>query len=49
MIGGLGNQLFQIFATAAYALKYNRRFVLPNYIYGQDIYYIEIFTKIYNL
>jgi hypothetical protein len=31
MKGGLGNQLFQIFATAAYALKYNRIFVLPNY------------------
>ena len=30
MIGGLGNQLFQIFATAAYALKYNRRFVISD-------------------
>jgi len=29
--GGLGNQLFQIFATVAYALQRNRRFVLPNY------------------
>jgi hypothetical protein len=31
MQGGLGNQLFQIFATVAYALQRNRRFVLPNY------------------
>jgi hypothetical protein len=31
MTGGLGNQLFQIFATIAYAIKYNRILVLPNY------------------
>jgi hypothetical protein len=27
LCGGLGNQLFQIFATIAYALKYKHRFV----------------------
>jgi len=27
LMGGLGNQLFQIFATIAYALRYNRPFV----------------------
>tara|TARA_B110000858_G_scaffold141594_1_gene160699 strand:- start:6578 stop:7420 length:843 start_codon:yes stop_codon:yes gene_type:complete len=27
--GGLGNQLFQIFACISYALKYNRKFVIP--------------------
>lgn len=27
--GGLGNQLFQIFATIAYALEYNHEFIFP--------------------
>ena len=27
LMGGLGNQLFQIFATMAYALRYNRPFL----------------------
>jgi len=34
-IGGLGNQLFQIFATLAYGMKYGRRIVFtisPKYI-----------------
>jgi len=29
LMGGLGNQLFQIFATIAYAIKYNHRFIFP--------------------
>ena len=29
LMGGLGNQLFQIFATIAYSYKYNCKFVLP--------------------
>jgi hypothetical protein len=29
LIGGLGNQLFKIFATIAYALEYNHSFVFP--------------------
>ena len=28
-MGGLGNQLFQIFATIAYALKHSHRFIFP--------------------
>jgi len=54
MIGGLGNQLFQIFATAAYALKHNRRFVLPNYqgmvgidgISSRPTYWDTLFLKL---
>jgi hypothetical protein len=29
LMGGLGNQLFQIFATIAYALKHSHRFIFP--------------------
>jgi len=29
LMGGLGNQLFQIFTTIAYGIKYNRRIVFP--------------------
>jgi hypothetical protein len=31
LLGGLGNQLFQIFTTISYALEHNINFVLPNY------------------
>jgi hypothetical protein len=31
LIGGLGNQLFQIFTTLAYSLKHKIRFCFPNY------------------
>ena len=31
MMGGLGNQLFQIFTTIAYAIRYKRKIVLPYY------------------
>ena len=29
LMGGLGNQLFQIFATIAYAMKHSHRFIFP--------------------
>lgn len=29
LMGGLGNQLFQIFVTMAYSIRYNRKMVLP--------------------
>ena len=29
LMGGLGNQLFQIFATIAYAIKHSHRFIFP--------------------
>ena len=29
LMGGLGNQLFQIFTTIAYGIRYNRKIVLP--------------------
>ena len=29
IMGGLGNQLFQIFTTFAYSLKYNKKIILP--------------------
>jgi hypothetical protein len=29
LMGGLGNQLFQIFATIAYAMEYSHRFIFP--------------------
>jgi len=34
LMGGLGNQLFQIFTTIAYAIRYKRRVVLP---YSEDL------------
>lgn len=39
IMGGLGNQLFQIFACMAYGIKYKRRFIFPyfEYIPGNPI------------
>lgn len=31
LIGGLGNELFQIFTTISYALEHKINFLLPNY------------------
>ena len=31
LVGGLGNQLFQIFTTISYAIDNNIKFILPNY------------------
>lgn len=33
IMGGLGNQLFQIFVCLAYAIKYNRQIILPYFEY----------------
>ena len=35
IMGGLGNQLFQIFATIAYAMKHNWTFVFP---YSEELW-----------
>jgi len=54
MQGGLGNQLFQIMATVAYALKHNRRFALPahrgglgsDYLSKRPAYWDTLFSKL---
>jgi hypothetical protein len=37
IIGGLGNQLFQIFAVMAYGIKHNQKIIFPYYKYSPSI------------
>jgi hypothetical protein len=49
-MGGLGNQLFQVFAIMALSLKLKRGFIFPNKKLGgdkrQDIYWDTLFTEL---
>lgn len=46
IMGGLGNQLFQIFFLISYCLRYKKRFVLPNLqIVGKRVTYWRTFFK----
>jgi hypothetical protein len=49
-MGGLGNQLFQIFTTLALSLKLKRSFIFPNKKLGgdkrQDIYWDTLFKEL---
>ena len=38
IMGGLGNQLFQVFATIAYGIKHNRKIIFPENITVQSKY-----------
>ncbi len=50
IMGGLGNQLFQVFAIMALSLKLKRGFIFPNKKLGgdkrQDIYWDTLFTEL---
>lgn len=50
IMGGLGNQLFQIFTIMALSIKLKRSFIFPNKkLTGdkrQDIYWDTLFTEL---
>jgi len=50
LMGGLGNQLFQLFTAAAHARKHGARLVLPAWVQGgRPAYWDSLFRSIHNL